>query len=104
MEAKTDSDANVTEKELMQKNSEELSNESEDDEEESPNILELLGKYRVTIGAHVPPKFAPNDPEAKKYLDENGYVVFKQTATPADVTKAIDLFWTHVETESKRKV
>ena len=67
--------------------------------------VELLqGKYKVPVIAVAPPKFEPTDPEALKYLDENGYVVFSAAAAKDEVTRAIDLFWTHVETESKGKV
>ena len=67
--------------------------------------VELLqGKYKVPVIAAIPPKFEPTDPEALKYLDENGYVVFSAAASKDEVTRAIDLFWTHIETESKGKV
>lgn len=78
------------------------SNESED--EESPFVCEVLNKYQVKIIPQSPPKFKHTDPEARKYFEENGYVVFPRLASDEEVSHAIDLFWNHLENESKKKV
>jgi len=44
-----------------------------------------------------PPKFEVDDPKAAEYLEEFGYVVFKDVATEAEVIKARDLFWDFAE-------
>lgn len=58
----------------------------------------------MPIVAFTPPKFEPGDPAALQYLEENGYVVYGKVASPEEVAHAIDLFWTHFETETKGKV
>lgn len=51
-----------------------------------------------------PPKFDAGDPAAAKYLEENGYVVFRNLASPEEVTHGINLFWKLIESETKGKV
>lgn len=54
-------------------------------------------KEDFTPLAVVPPKFEANDPNASKYLEENGYVVFTHMATKEQIEEAKKLFWDHVE-------
>jgi len=44
-----------------------------------------------------PPKFEVGDPAALQYLDEFGYVVFKNVATEEEVIQARNLFWDFAE-------
>lgn len=67
--------------------------------------IELLeGKYKVPVVAFTPPKFEPGDPAALAYLDEHGYVVFGGAASPDEAKQSVDMFWTHLETETGGKV
>ncbi len=61
-------------------------------------------KYSVKIIPTDSPKFDPGDAEASKYLEANGYVVFRQVATDEEVKIAIDLFWKLIESETNGKV
>jgi len=55
----------------------------------------------VTIKPFTPPRFEVDDPAALEYLEENGYVVFKNIATDAETQTGIEIFWNHLEKESE---
>ena len=62
-------------------------------------------QYKVpTVESVEPKKFKPHDPDAKKYLDEHGYVVFSEVAAQDETEKAIELFWKHMTFMTKNKV
>jgi len=69
-------------------------------------------KYDIVVGNNKPyrlqfvepPKFSHDDPAALDYLTENGYVVYKNMATTEELNKAVDLFWQHIERETKSTI
>lgn len=57
----------------------------------------VLGELDYEPIPHTPPKFAFDDPAAKEYLDEQGYVVFKSVANEEEINQAKSLFWDFIE-------
>jgi ectoine hydroxylase-related dioxygenase (phytanoyl-CoA dioxygenase family) len=43
------------------------------------------------------PRFCVDDPQGYTYLEDNGYVVFKDVATPAQIKTGINLAWDFLE-------
>jgi len=61
------------------------------------NTVLVSAKGRqVTVVPFTPPKFEVNDPDAYKYLEENGYVVFKNVATKQELEHGYELFWKYM--------
>lgn len=52
---------------------------------------------------YTPPKYQHNDTAARDYLNRKGYVVFRNIASPAEIEKAISLWWDLVEGNSNLK-
>lgn len=79
--------------------------ESETERQEREEFLcNISENATVKVVPTDPPKFDVGDPTAAKYLEENGYVVFRQVATPEEVVNGINLFWKLIESETKGKV
>eukprot|EP01088_Endostelium_zonatum_P007260 TRINITY_DN19479_c0_g1_i1.p1 TRINITY_DN19479_c0_g1~~TRINITY_DN19479_c0_g1_i1.p1 ORF type:complete len:335 (-),score=54.57 TRINITY_DN19479_c0_g1_i1:89-1093(-) len=51
-----------------------------------------------------PPSFEVDDPAGYKYLEEHGYVVFKNVLTPEEVSKGKDLAWDFLEGLKKSSI
>jgi len=61
------------------------------------NFIVKAGGRNVEVVPFTPPKFAHDDPQAYKYLEENGYVVISNVATKDEVAHGIDLFWKYMK-------
>jgi hypothetical protein len=51
----------------------------------------------LDVTAFSPPRFDYDDAAGDQYLKENGYVVYKNAATPDEISKAHGLFWDFIE-------
>jgi len=60
-----------------------------------------IGDTIVEVKPITPVKFEFDDPKALEYFEEHGYVVFSKLATEDEAKIAIDLFWDHMEKETK---
>ncbi len=60
----------------------------------------------VNIIPHESERFYLNNEESinrmLKYLDERGYAIIAEVASPEEVVKARDLFWQYLETPRKK--
>jgi len=54
------------------------------------------GGKNVEVIPFVPPKFDVSDPLAYKYLEDNGYVVLHNVATPEEIQHGQELFWKYM--------
>jgi hypothetical protein len=52
---------------------------------------------QLSIKPFSPPRFHANDPAGDQYLQEHGYAVYKDVASPDEITRAHDLFWDFIE-------
>jgi len=60
-----------------------------------------IGDKVVEVKPVTPVKFEPTDPKALEYFDTHGYVVFSKLASEEESKIAINLFWDHMEAETK---
>eukprot|EP01113_Clastostelium_recurvatum_P038408 TRINITY_DN574_c0_g1_i2.p1 TRINITY_DN574_c0_g1~~TRINITY_DN574_c0_g1_i2.p1 ORF type:complete len:468 (-),score=77.12 TRINITY_DN574_c0_g1_i2:178-1581(-) len=68
--------------------------------EQKDNTPAFIKKRREEEGLpipFIPPKFKPDDPLARAYLDDHGYVVFEKVADSDQLNTALGLFWDLVE-------
>jgi len=69
------------------------------------NYLKLkVGTTEVDLHTVSPDKFACDDPKARDYLAEHGYVVFKDVATKEEIKELFELFWENIEIESEGRI
>eukprot|EP00026_Physarum_polycephalum_P011280 Phypoly_transcript_11487.p1 GENE.Phypoly_transcript_11487~~Phypoly_transcript_11487.p1 ORF type:complete len:361 (+),score=62.25 Phypoly_transcript_11487:73-1155(+) len=66
-------------------------------------LLSVGGK-KVNLEPLHPQKFACDDPKALEYLNEHGYVVFKDVATKEEVEELTNLFWENMSIESEGRI
>lgn len=63
-----------------------------------------VGTKDIVLQPVSPEKFESDDPKARDYLNEHGYVVFKGVASSEDVSHLKELFWQNMEIESEGRI
>lgn len=69
------------------------------------NYLKLtIGTKDLLLQPISPEKFECDDTKAREYLNEHGYVVFKDVANKEEVNGLTELFWENMEIESEGRI
>ncbi len=57
----------------------------------------MKSNFKVEIEYKHVPRLQPGSSESKKYLEEEGYVVLKETLSKTEAQKTLDLLWDYLE-------
>lgn len=63
-----------------------------------------VGDRNIDLTPINPEKFTSDDPKAAEFLEEHGYVVFKDVASKQEVAELMEMFWEHLTIESNGRM